>query len=252
MLRRDLSVVVELLACPLCHGELIESAEELVCSRCEHRYAMQDGTPNLLLAPCGPEGEHARGLAGRAICSVVAIPRVYDLVQRLAGAPTIFRRVEPILHEADLALVLDVGGGTGSAQTLLPSSARYVLLDSDPRKLEGFRAKSDAPAILGDATRLPFGDGSVDWALSIAVSHHLDEPSLNRMLDELRRVVTGRLLFLDAVTTERRVSRTLWRYDGGRHPRSADALLRAIAARFEVVTHEEFTVYHRYLLVTAK
>jgi ubiquinone/menaquinone biosynthesis C-methylase UbiE len=132
----------------------------------------------------------------------------------------------------------------------LPPSARYLWLDSDSPKLAGFRGKSQAPAILGDATRLPLRDGSVDWALAVGMSHHLTDPELSRTLDELRRVVRKRLFFLDAVVTPGYTSRLLWRYDRGRHPRSADVLRKQLAMRFNIVSDEEFTVLHRYLLVT--
>ncbi len=148
-------------------------------------------------------------------------------------------------------LVLDVGGGTGNLEALLPTSARYFWLDSDPEKLRGFRAKSQSPAILADATSIPLRRGAVDTAVSVAVSHHLSDGQLGRMLDELRRVAT-KLFFLDAVITPRRVSRVLfWHYDQGRHPRTAGQLRSEIKARFAIERDEEFTVYHRYLLVTA-
>jgi SAM-dependent methyltransferase len=211
---------------------------------------MHDGVPNLLLGPPAEGEPQDPTLAQRALHSVVAVPFVYDLVQKLAGAQRIFERMRPILEQTGGAIVLDAGAGTGTVEALLPRSARYVWLDPDQQKLSGFRHKSEAPAVLGDATRIPFKDGSVDWAISIAVSHHLDDEELAGMLDELRRVVRKRLFFLDAVVTPAYASRLLWRYDRGRHPRSADSLRNQLATRFDIVSDEEFTVLHRYLLVT--
>jgi len=74
---------------------------------------------------------------------------------------------------------------------------------------------------------------------------------LAAMFDELRRITSGRLIFLDAVAAPRLTSRILWHYDRGRHPRTADALREQIERRFAVTTQEEFTVFHTYLLVTA-
>jgi hypothetical protein len=71
------------------------------------------------------------------------------------------------------------------------------------------------------------------------------------MLDELRRVTRERVVFVDAVVSPRLTSRALWRYDRGRHPRSADVLKRELEARFEVVAAEEYTILHRYLLARA-
>jgi SAM-dependent methyltransferase len=232
--------IAELLACPACGGSLDEKRDGVVCMACGRSYPRQNDAPVLLLEP--PADQAPPGRVGHALASIVAQPRAYDLVQRLAGLDNVARRIRPVLAQMEDALVLDAGAGTGIVEALLPTSARYLWLDPDPRKLRGFRAKSHAPALLADATRLPLRDRSVDWALSTFVSHHLDE---------LRRVST-RVFFLDAVLTPRLRSRLLWRYDRGRHPRTADALRDELGARFRLVTDEEFAVHHRYLLLTGE
>ena len=242
--------LIELLACPACSADLEDAPGGLVCSTCGRSYPLRSGVPDLLRTT--PSETPPPHFAGRALESIVAVPAVYDLVQRLAGAESLFRRMRPVLAQTEGAVVLDAGAGTGSLEALLPPSAHYLWLDTDSQKLTGFRKKSTAPAILGDATRIPLRDRSVDWAMSIGVSHHLDDDELGRMLDELRRVANRRLFFLDAVLNPTYTSRLLWRYDRGRHPRSADTLRRLLAARFTIVSDEEFTIRHRYLLVTAK
>ncbi len=242
--------MVELLACPSCSGRLSEGSTAFACRGCHRVYPLLDGTPNLLLARPSAPSNNAFGFVSRGFQSATTRPFVYDLVQKLAGARQILGRIGPTLQETASALVLDVGGGTGNLEALLPTSARYFWLDSDPEKLRGFRAKSQSPAILADATSIPLRRGAVDTAVSVAVSHHLSDGQLGRMLDELRRVAT-KLFFLDAVITPRRVSRVLWHYDQGRHPRTAGQLRSEIKARFAIERDEEFTVYHRYLLVTA-
>jgi SAM-dependent methyltransferase len=241
--------IEDLLRCPSCGSALREDVERLVCAGCGRSYARHEGAPVLLFGP--PPEQAPPGVAGRALASVVARPAVYDLVQRLAGIETIFGKVRRPLAATAGGLVLDVGAGTGIVEPQLPSSARYVWLDSDPQKLRGFRAKSNAPALLADATGIPLRDACVDWALSIFVSHHLDDAQLGQMLNELRRV-SKRVFFLDAVLSPRRTSRLLWRYDRGRHPRPADVLRRQLAARFSLLEDEEFTVRHTYLLLTGK
>jgi SAM-dependent methyltransferase len=240
----------ELLACPSCRGEFLETPEGIICSLCGRTYPDHDGVPNLLPGPPVEADPRRPGLAGLALGPIEGIPFIDDLIQRLAGARRISRRIRPLLAEADGTLVLDSGAGTGNFEALLPRSARYLWLDTDSRKLARFRRKSRAPAILGDATRLPLRDRSVDWALAVGMSHHLSDDELGRMLDELRRVVRERLFFLDAVVTPAVTSRLLWRYDRGRHPRTADLLRKQLATRFNIVRDEEFTVLHRYLLVT--
>jgi ubiquinone/menaquinone biosynthesis C-methylase UbiE len=242
----------ELLICPSCATKLLEVSTGLECPSCGRSYPVEDGVPRLLLTPSPAAGQRPPGLAGRALGSLVAIPFVYDLVQRLAGVEKIFGRIRPLLGQAEGGVVLDAGAGTGNLESLLPESARYIWLDSDPQKLHGFRRKSRAPALLADATRIPLGDRSVDWVLSAFVSHHLDDGQLAQMLDEFLRVAKDRLLFLDAVVAPTRKSRLLWRYDRGRHPRSADRLLEELRARFGIESQEQFTILHRYLLVNAR
>jgi uncharacterized protein YbaR (Trm112 family) len=80
--------------------------------------------------------------------------------------------------------------------------------------------------------------GLIGHAVSSAVGIHF-------VYDLIRR----RLFFLEPVTTSSYRSRLLWHYDLGRHPRSSDVLRNQLALRFEIVSDEEFTVLHRYLLV---
>ena len=41
--------VLQLLACPACHGPLAEAAQYLVCPACRLKFPVQDGIPVLLL-----------------------------------------------------------------------------------------------------------------------------------------------------------------------------------------------------------
>jgi SAM-dependent methyltransferase len=242
------AVPTDLLACPACRGRLEDRSGGLACLSCDRIYPQFDGVANLLLDP-PDEVEEAPGLLGRAAAAVASVPLVYDVVQRLPGAAESARRLRRALADAR-GVVLDAGGGTGTLEAALPPAATYLWLDPDPKKLRGFRARSSSPAILGDASNLPLRDGSIDWAVSVAVSHHLDDEAFGRTLDELRRVVRERVVFFDAVASPRMTSRLLWRYDRGRHPRPADVLQRELAARFRLETVEEFTALHRYLIVT--
>jgi SAM-dependent methyltransferase len=205
---------------------------------------MRQGVPELLVS--SPAWVNPPGWLER----VAAIPVVYDIIQRIAGSRTLAERLETCFASTR-GLVLDVGAGTGSLEPILPATARYLWLDADHKKLTRFGAKSAAPAILADATALPLRDRSVEYSVSIGVSHHLNDASLRLMLDEVRRVTRETFVFLDAVTSTRLESRLLWRYDRGSYPRSADALKREIGARFNVASTELFTVRHEYLLALA-
>jgi uncharacterized protein len=50
------SSVLELLACPACHGELRAEAAQLVCTACGRAYPIADGIPALIAAPAPDAG----------------------------------------------------------------------------------------------------------------------------------------------------------------------------------------------------
>ncbi len=51
------SALLELLACPACHGGLRQEQDRLACARCGRRYPIRDGIPVLLVEEAeGPEG----------------------------------------------------------------------------------------------------------------------------------------------------------------------------------------------------
>ncbi|MGA2881712.1 MAG: hypothetical protein ABSG13_22400 [Bryobacteraceae bacterium] len=72
---------------------------------------------------------------------IVAIPRIYDGVQRIAGREENYRRLMPFLLRAKGEMLLDTGAGTGEITRILDPTIRYTWLDIDPQKLSGFRQK---------------------------------------------------------------------------------------------------------------
>jgi ubiquinone/menaquinone biosynthesis C-methylase UbiE len=194
----------------------------------------------------------------RLLHNLVANPRVYDLCQFAVGAKTVRRRVATaVAPYRDARMVLDIGGGTGAAMAMWSPASRYVCLDIDPLKLSGYAANNPGGlALLADATDLPIADGGVDAVVTTSVTHHLLDPQLDRMLAETARVLkpgTGRLILLDALWVPGNwAGRTLWKYDRGSHPRTAEHLRRLIDSHFEIGTWDEFEVWHHYAVVTAR
>jgi pyridine nucleotide-disulfide oxidoreductase family protein len=189
----------------------------------------------------------------RLVHWLVAKPWLYNVAQSLAGAETVRRHLRPRLQETSGKLVLDVGAGTGLYLSCFPSSARYIWLDPDPQKLDGFRRTPDGArrALLGDATCLGLRGDAVDFAVCTNVTHHLDEKQLAQCVDELARVVRGKLILHDALKTARPVSRLLWRLDRGSHPRSRETLLAAVERRFAIEHVERYSTWHEYVLLVA-
>lgn len=90
--------------------------------------------------------------------------------------------------------VADVGTGTGFvAAGLAPRVERVVGIDDAPAMLEvageNLRAlgASNVGLVVGEASRLPLGDGVVDAAFANMVLHHAEDPEA--MIGEMARVV---------------------------------------------------------------
>jgi len=132
----------------------------------------------------------------------------------------------------------------------MPAEVRYIWLDSDPQKLRGFRAKGlPGMMILGDAARIPLRDRSVDVALCFLMSHHLTDEELSALFRELARLCRNKMIFLDALNEPGSfVSRLLWKYDRGSHPRTVATLHELITGSFNLIYAEQFKIYHTYVL----
>lgn len=193
-------------------------------------------------------------MLAKVLHALVARPAVYEAVQRFAGFETMRREIEPFLQETSGSSVLDIGAGTGSLRDLLPSDVRYLWLDVDSQKLEGYRARyPSAPAVLASGSQICLGDKSVDYALCVAIAHHLTDEQFPAVLGEAARVVRRGLIFLDGVRSEDRfISNMMWRYDRGSHPRFEEQL-RANVERFFVLKKvANYSIYHRYFVCLAE
>lgn len=192
-------------------------------------------------------------MLAKVLHKIVAQPLVYDAVQKLFGLAEAHRQMRPFLEETAGCLVLEVGAGTGGWAEVLPPTARYLWYDNDREKLRGFRAKHvSSLAVLADAANICLKDKSVDYALCIAVSHHLTDEELDTALRQLARVCRKKLIFMDPYLSDASfVSNLIWKYDRGSHPRYPDSLAAAIEKWFDIDRRMEFAVYHHYLICTA-
>jgi SAM-dependent methyltransferase len=179
---------------------------------------------------------------------------VYDLSQNVAGAHLVRRRLRR--HLAAICTfpgwVLDIGGGTGKLQALIPPGCRYFCLDIEMPKLQRYvQINQSSNPLLADATRMPVRTASVDLVTWIFIAHHLTDEMLAAALDETGRVLKegGWILFLDPVFSARRwPGRLLWKLDRGSHPRSEEDLRFVLNSRFQMEQWNRFAIYHRYLL----
>jgi SAM-dependent methyltransferase len=183
----------------------------------------------------------------------VANHRLYDLVQWAAGANTVRTRLLPLLNGTVNQSVLDVGAGTGALRAWLPGNSRYMWMDNDPEKLQGYLSRGSGLAVLGSALQLGLANKSVDQALFVAVAPHLADAELRLAFREIARVVKDKLIFLDPIDCPTRsMSRFLWSIDRGSFPRTPEKLRGLLEESYTLEQAEVFTVRHRYFVCVAK
>jgi ubiquinone/menaquinone biosynthesis C-methylase UbiE len=183
-------------------------------------------------------------------------PRIYELSHRVARTHSL----DSVLfaHTRDVSScssVLDVGGGAGSAQNLWSSDCLYVCLDIDQAMVRAFRPRRPlSQALLADAIHMPLGDGSVDQVLCKFVCHHIPDDRLGRLFQETRRVLkqSGSLLLIEPIwRSDSRVSRLLWRYDRGSHPRTPESLSSSVSEHFVIQHTERLKTWHTFAFYVA-
>jgi len=177
-------------------------------------------------------------------------PRLYDLVQSVVGLDETRRRLGRHLAALEPGKLIDVGAGTGTWLGLVPEHVEVVAVDVDSEKLTRLREKHPrVSTVTGDATHLPFADNSADYALCVALTHHLDDAGLRSLAAELARVVRKSAVVLDAVSDEApRIAKVLWALDRGSHPRPLSEIRGALEERLVLEHVETYSARHRYLL----
>ena len=183
--------------------------------------------------------------------AIGSIPVLYDLVQRLVGQAKVAARVREAIELLPRGRTLDVGSAGGRMADRI--GLRPVFADVDLRPLAARRLRVGEAQVVGcDAVNLPFPDRCFDLSLCFFVSHHLSDREFRRALADLARVTAGALVFADAVRNDRRVvSRWLWRYDRGQHPRTENTIVSFLGERFDLSEVVHFSVYHQYMLCIA-
>ena len=178
-------------------------------------------------------------------------PWIYDQIQTLAGQKQSLERISKQTAALHPEIVVDVGGGTGLWRTLWPAGCRYVCLDIEFPKLQGFRSKVPLGlAALSDATRMCIASGSADVVMCVAIMHHLTDMMIDQVFEESLRVLrsNGQLVLLDPVLNrERWMGRILWRLDRGSYPRTEEDLRTKLENRFKISHWERFAIYHEYV-----
>ena len=187
---------------------------------------------------------------------LVAMPWIYDSVQSLVGAKQVRARLNlQVKQVKNPAIVLDIGGGTGLVSELYDAQTRYVCLDIDPVKLQGFTAKNPTGiGLLADAGNVPIADRSVDMVVCTNVTHHLTDELLDRMFAEAARILKpgGKFILSDALwAPDRKIGKMIWRVDRGSFPRTQNVIQSALQKYLNIEQWDQFAIWHEYFVCTA-
>jgi len=127
------------------------------------------------------------------------------LGDRRALEETLLSEIED-LHLREFS-VLDVAAGSGELLRTIAAfagrserKADLVGLDRNERAVQEIvddESGSKLRAVLGDAFRLPFDDGSFDYAISSLFFHHLTDEQIPQVLNEMRRVARRGVFVID-------------------------------------------------------
>ncbi len=160
------------------------------------------------------------------------IPGYWGTMSRLAAALDV--------HEGER--LLDVGCGTGIAAGL--ARGMYVGIDTDLAHLRFAQSRAQQPlcSFIGmSALDLGFADGAFDKAVLINMVHHLDEVVLDRLLRQLKRVVSKQVFVLDTSPEHaNRLGRFFLDHDRGEHIRERTQLRALLERHYEVEKEEIF------------
>jgi len=171
------------------------------------------------------------------IWKILDNPDTWKKVQAVAGRYTVraYRRtVTRLLHLTGKEAVLDVGCGTGEYSQLL-EFRQYLGVDYNEQYIEWARRQYGLEGRISfqamDVAEVPRLSLNLEAAFCIAVTHHLSDQELRKMVLDVLASVTDRFVIVDMVLPpiwKNPLSHFLIRIDRGRHGRSQQALLEVL------------------------
>ena len=158
----------------------------------------------------------------------LALPAVFDVFQRLVGAPGSKRRfIEEFVRVGDGDRVLDIGCGTGALRTYMPPGVSYVGVDVSERYVAAARRRfgpRDRFVCSDIAGFRPAAGDHFDVAVAYGVFHHLDDAHARTAFALVREALKpdGRLVIAEPcfVRGQGRVESYLMEHDRGKFVRT--------------------------------
>jgi SAM-dependent methyltransferase len=187
------------------------------------------------------------------IRSLLSIPAVYVLMQRMIGSPNVRREfVDRHVRPAAGERVLDIGCGPADLLSYFPE-VTYVGVDPSADYIAAADRRFGERgtfAVAGVDDLDPGQLGEFDLVIAKGVLHHIDDEQARKLFAIAARVLvpTGRLLTLDPgyAAGQSALSRFVVGQDRGADVRSDQ---RYVELAREAFDHVEPTVYHRLLRV---
>ena len=178
---------------------------------------------------------------------------VYDMlanpaVYRMWQAPFADAKFGPIRRHNDLQQVrrvLDAGCGPGTNAHLF-YGLDYLGLDLNPKYIESARKRHPLQFDVADLCTWDPPDGrKFDFILLNSLLHHLDTPSVHRLLSQLSRLLTpdGHVHIVDLILpAQLSLSRGLALADRGDYPRPQELWQEIFEQHFQPVVFEPFSL----------
>ena len=167
---------------------------------------------------------------------------VYSLWQ----APFAAEKLAPVLAHNDIRQarrVLDVGCGPGT-NTQLFAHADYLGIDINPGYIEHARRKHNRRFVVADVTAYEdAAGGGFDFILINSFLHHIDTPSVHKILERLRSWLSpdGHMHILELVSPgDRSIAQLFANCDRGKYPRPLGEWRALFEAHLDIVVFEPY------------
>jgi SAM-dependent methyltransferase len=173
----------------------------------------------------------------RAIWKLLDRPSIWQFVQATAGkytAQAYQRALTELLRLHGSEAVLDIGCGTGEYSRLL-NYREYVGVDFNDQYIrmasQKFGEDGRVQFLSIDVADVPNLNLKLDAAFCVAVTHHLSNNELRKLIPDVLRAVSMRFVIVDMVLPpiwRNPVSHLLIRMDRGRYGRSKQSLIEIL------------------------
>jgi ubiquinone/menaquinone biosynthesis C-methylase UbiE/uncharacterized protein YbaR (Trm112 family) len=176
--------LLELLCCPTDRARLESRNGALICTRCATAYPIHDGYAELLPRDAS-QFEHTTQYADDAGGHILDYR---EISRPLLSAQIKNNLLNDFIKFTHDDVVLDLGCGNGKFSYWNRDKVKTMLaLDLAPWFADLAREK--LPLLRGDLRGLPIADSTLDKIFSIDVLEHLTAPDLDRVLNEVVRVL---------------------------------------------------------------